>query len=112
MTPAPPPAISDPDVVVPPTPTKQLLPLSETDGLTSGAVQPPGSTGEEGKEQHTPVSSSSDSGDESDASYSDDDMLMAGEDEEERLIRQGGSGIPVGPVCFSSRLSCWGGSHR
>ena len=93
----PPPVISDPDVVVPPTPTKQLLPLSETDGLTSGAVQPPGSTGEETRSgEHTPKSS--DSGDDSDASYSDDDMLMAGEDEEERLIRQGGAGLPVGPV--------------
>ncbi|TCD62025.1 hypothetical protein EIP91_007543 [Steccherinum ochraceum] len=90
----PPPALSDPDIVVPPTPTKQLLPLSETDGLTSGAVQPPGSTGEEGKTEHTPIGS--ESGDESDASYSDDDMILAGEDDEERLIRQGGAGIPVG----------------
>ncbi|THH33256.1 hypothetical protein EUX98_g888 [Antrodiella citrinella] len=89
----PPSTLSDSDIVVPPTPTKQLLPLSETDGLTSGAVQPPGSTGDEGKTEHSPHS---ESGDESDASYSDDDMLMAGEDDEERLIRQGGAGIPIG----------------
>lgn len=93
------PTASDPDIVVPPTPTKQLLPLSETDGLTSGAVQPPGSTGEEGKTEHS-THTPSDTGDDSDASYSDDDMLMAGEDDEERLIRQGGAGIPVGPVRF------------
>lgn len=82
--------------MVPPTPTKQLLPLSETDGLTSGAVQPPGSTGEEGKTEHTHVVS--ESGEESDGSYSDDDLMLAGEDDEERLIRQGGAGIPTGPV--------------
>ncbi|KAK7692464.1 hypothetical protein QCA50_004089 [Cerrena zonata] len=93
----PPPTISDPDIVVPPTPTKQLLPLSETDGLTSGAVQPPGSTGEE----HYVVST--EPGEESDGSYSDDEVFTAAlraeelEDEEQRLIKQGGAGLPIGP---------------
>ena len=97
----PPPAISDPDVVVPPTPTKQLLPLSETDGLTSGAVQPPGSTGEESRSDYVV---SSEPGEESDGSYSDDEVFTAAlraeelEDEEQRLIKQGGTGIPIGPV--------------
>lgn len=105
----PPPAISDPDVVVPPTPTKQLLPLSETDGLTSGAVQPPGSTGEESRSDYVV---SSEPGEESDGSYSDDEVFTAAlraeelEDEEQRLIKQGGTGIPIGPVSpfHTSRL--------
>lgn len=33
------------DFIVSPMPTKALLPISETEGMTSGAVQPPGSTG-------------------------------------------------------------------
>ncbi|KAI0072499.1 NIF-domain-containing protein [Panus rudis PR-1116 ss-1] len=93
---------NDTDVIVPPTPTKQLLPLSETDGLTSGAVQPPGSTGEETKEEHVHVVVS-DTGEESDGSYSDDEVFTVPlrvedlEDEEQRLIKQGGTGILTGP---------------
>ncbi|KAH9847175.1 NIF-domain-containing protein [Lenzites betulinus] len=98
------PAIPDADVIVPPTPTKQLLPLSETDGLTSGAVQPPGSTGENlshAAPHHHRVAR--DSGDESDGSFTDDgnvhDLIAVDdvEDEEQRLIRLGGNGIPTGP---------------
>src|SRR5882762_2042157 len=35
---------ADSDIIIPP--SKQLLPESETEGVTSGAVQPPGSTGD------------------------------------------------------------------
>lgn len=94
--------IADTEVVVPPTPTKQLLPLDETDGLTSGAVQPPGSTGEESKTEHVHVVVA-DQGEESDGSYSDDEVFPVSlrqedlEDEEQRLIKAGGAGIPIGP---------------
>ncbi|KAA1471759.1 NIF-domain-containing protein [Dentipellis sp. KUC8613] len=86
------------DVIVPPTPTK-LLPEAETEGVTSGAVQPPGSTGEE----VAGVRAES-SGDESDGtSFTEEDEGEEGagveeaEDEEDRLIMSGGAGIPIGP---------------
>ena len=96
--------LDDPNVIVPPTPTK-TLPLEETEGVTSGAVQPPGSTGEESVHNHS-RRNSRDLGDETDGStsFTDDDELEEGtpvdeiEDEEERLIMQGGAGIPIGPV--------------
>ena len=83
--------------------------LSETDGLTSGAVQPPGSTGEESRSDYVV---SSELGEESGGSYSDEEVFTAAlqaeelEDEEQRLIKQGGTGIPIGPVspCHTSRL--------
>ncbi|KAJ3479118.1 hypothetical protein NLI96_g9281 [Meripilus lineatus] len=102
LTIVPPPTLQDGEIVVPPTPTRQLLPLSETDGLTSGAVQPPGSTGEETKQEIVQVVVG-DSGEESDGSYSEDEVFTVGlrvedlEDEEQRLIKQGGTGIPTGP---------------
>ncbi|TCD61698.1 hypothetical protein EIP91_008027 [Steccherinum ochraceum] len=95
----------DPDVVVPPTPTK-LLPREETEGLTSGAVVPPGATGHE--HESTPEHSrhhthTQDSENESDGSTSltdeesDEEAQMDEiEDEEERLIMNGGAGIPIG----------------
>lgn len=92
-------------VLVPPTPTK-LLPISETDGLTSGAVQPPGSTGDENK-QEVRVTVSEPEDDESDGNsfedepFADAEQTAEWEDDEQRLIRQGGSGIPIGPVCRS-----------
>ncbi|KAI0630230.1 NIF-domain-containing protein [Trametes polyzona] len=98
------PVIPDADVIVPPTPTKQLLPLDETDGLTSGAVQPPGSTGENLSHSilhHQRVAR--DSGDESDSSFTEEgnfqELITVDEveDEEQRLIRLGGAGIPTGP---------------
>lgn len=88
-------------VLVPPTPTK-LLPISETDGLTSGAVQPPGSTGDENK-QEVRVTVSEPEDDESDGNsfedepFADAEQTAEWEDDEQRLIRQGGSGIPIGP---------------
>jgi carboxy-terminal domain RNA polymerase II polypeptide A small phosphatase len=100
-----PPQISsiDTEIVVPPTPTKSLLPHAETEGVTSGAVQPPGSRGEELVHNRT---HSRDSADESDATSTfteDDDIddinaLDELEDEEDRLILNGGVGIPIGPV--------------
>ena len=81
-TPPPPPPV---DVLVTP---PSLLPEDETDGLTSGAVQPPGSSGTQ-VVHHDP--------DDSDrTSYTDDDHHE--DDEELRLIKSGGSGIPIGPV--------------
>lgn len=85
------------ELVVPPTPTTpHLLPPEETEGMTSGAVQPPGSKGDsptQEKLQHTPVS------DNDESEYSEDDIDDP-EDEENRLIYNGGAGIPIGPVGF------------
>lgn len=79
------------EVVVPP--AAQLLPLEETDGVTSGAVQPPGSTGE--PIARIPTNESSDYPD----SMMDEEIAMLDEqEEEERLMRNGGNGIPIGPV--------------
>ncbi|KAF5355014.1 hypothetical protein D9756_005220 [Leucocoprinus leucothites] len=78
------------ELIVPP--TAQLLPMEVTDGVTSGAVQPPGSTGE--PIARIPTNESSMYPD----SISDDEAAMLDEqEEEERLIRNGGNGIPVGP---------------
>lgn len=104
-------AMPDVDIVVPPTPTHQLLPLSETDGLTSGAVQPPGSTGENLSHSVLHHRVARDSGEESDSSFTDDgnfhELITVDEveDEEQRLIRLGGSGIPTGPVSALRRSS-------
>lgn len=88
-------------IVVPPTPS-HVLPFSETDGLTSGAVQPPGSTGEETKHEIVRVSVG-ESGEDTDGStedeaFEDGQQVDEWEDDEQRLIRLGGSGIPLGPV--------------
>ena len=89
------PVDSDTDIVVPPPVSATLLPEDETDGMTSGAVQPPGSSGTT-EMFHTPASHDSDS---DRTSYSEDDHLQDEIDEEERLIRNGGSGIPIDLVC-------------
>lgn len=98
----------DADVVLPPTPTTQLLPPDETEGMTSGAVQPPGSKGDSPlheKLHHAPTHTNGD-GDESETSYEEE--LDDQEDEEDRLILNGGAGIPMGPVshCVGSFVSC------
>jgi len=96
---------NDTIVIVPPSPTKRL-PTDETGGLTSGAVQPPGSTGTEDHDgdDHTEHSGSSFTEEEAHdeimspnigGTLQEDDF----EDEEERLIMNGGAGIPIGPVC-------------
>ncbi|KAF7321330.1 FCP1-like proteiny domain-containing protein [Mycena kentingensis (nom. inval.)] len=93
-----PPSRADSEIVVAPPPSAHLLPPEETDGLTSGAVQPPGSTGDSGiARTHT-----RDSSEESDGtSFTDDDAderrVFDEQANEERLIRNGGAGIPVGP---------------
>lgn len=101
-TPSPSPATSDVElaVVVPPTPSAQLLPLSETDGLTAGAVQPPGSTGREHRQEVRVSISDSDTHTERSSLQFDDEppVLDEWEDDEQRLIRQGGNGIPIGLV--------------
>lgn len=78
----------DTDIVVPPTSAPELLPLADTEGVTSGAVQPPGSTGLEGED--------------SESSIVDEERqrTMEEDDDEERLIMNGGNGIPIGPVCW------------
>ncbi|KAF4621493.1 hypothetical protein D9613_000616 [Agrocybe pediades] len=92
-----PPSPTDSDIVVPPPVSASLLPEDETDGMTSGAVQPPGSSGTEIVHTHT-----HDSSDESDrTSFTDDEdalrLFQDEQEEEQRLIKAGGSGIPIGP---------------
>ncbi|KAJ7462213.1 HAD-like domain-containing protein [Mycena galericulata] len=91
------------ELMAPPTPVS-LLPPAETEGVTSGAVQPPGSTGE--SVLHHPAKRDSvvaaNDGDESDTSFTDDeDMddvnIDDAQEEEDRLILNGGAGIPIGP---------------
>jgi len=119
--------IQDGEVIVPPTPTKALLPISETEGVTSGAVQPPGSTGSgifspqpipHSDLSHTsPAAAQPHIGDishstttDSDGSFTDEEVHAEGEeaepeegepmeeDDEDALIMNGGAGIPIGPV--------------
>ena len=93
-----PPSPTDSDIVVFPPVSATLLPEDETDGMTSGAVQPPGSHGTEIVHTH-----SHDSSDDSDhTSITDDEIEYQKheEDEEKRLMKSGGTGIPIGPVCF------------
>ncbi|KAI5830027.1 NIF-domain-containing protein [Schizophyllum commune Tattone D] len=87
-------------------PTPTLLPEEETEGVTSGAVQPPGSTGETPATDKTAqkdlppqtTASAPVGGDESEGtSFDDEDDLVEDEDEEDRLIMNGGAGIPIGP---------------
>lgn len=83
------------------TPTAHLLPQDETAGMTSGAVQPPGSKGDSPtieKLQPPPSPLTNGDGDESEGtSYTEED-LDEQEDDEDRLIINGGAGIPTGPV--------------
>ncbi|CAE6452124.1 unnamed protein product [Rhizoctonia solani] len=78
----------EPEEVVPPSPKPQLAPEEESKGVTSAAVQPSGSTGAE-----TDAETSLTDDEDGDRGLEDPDQ----EDEEERLIMQGGAGIPVGP---------------
>ncbi|KAG8897022.1 hypothetical protein FRB99_008509 [Tulasnella sp. 403] len=121
-TPAPVEQNGDVTLVVPPSPHSHLLPRDETEGVTSGAVQPPGSTGGESRllppPPHTAGSggtiTSSDYSSSEDATFTTDIDAEGGDaevaagppgeidvededDEEERLILQGGTGIPIGP---------------
>ncbi|KAF7361990.1 Protein phosphatase [Mycena venus] len=105
--PAPPPAVAVDELMAPPTPVS-LLPPAETEGVTSGAVQAPGSTGESVLHNHHPSKRDSavpatNDGDESDTSFTDDEDMDDvnnvddAQDEEDRLILNGGAGIPIGP---------------
>ncbi|CUA66851.1 hypothetical protein RSOLAG22IIIB_00300 [Rhizoctonia solani] len=86
--PVPPPAPAEPAEVVPPSPKPQLIPHEESEGMTSGAVQAPGSTGAETDGE---TSFTDDEG--GDKELEDPEA----EDDEERLILAGGAGIPIGP---------------
>jgi hypothetical protein len=90
----------DADVIVPPTPTTRTLPEAETEGVTSGAVVPPGSTGalhDVHSRSSTVPSNASTDGDESD--FTDDDIDdLADDDPDELILINGGAGIPIGPV--------------
>ncbi|KAG6816981.1 hypothetical protein H0H87_001296 [Tephrocybe sp. NHM501043] len=97
------------EVPIQPTPPSppHLLPLDETEGVTSGAVQPPGSTGGSPKLENkrhsgdsTPPSNVSAEEDSEGTSFTEDediDGLDELEDDEDRLIMNGGAGIPIGP---------------
>ena len=94
----------DLDVIVPPTPTK-VIPESETGGVTSSAVVPPGSTADEVTHLRALHSHDASSGDESDGtSFTEEEDVEdvpgidEAEDDEDRLILSGGAGIPIGPV--------------
>ena len=119
----------DVQVVIPPTPTKTLLPISETEGVTSGAVQPPGSSGSDifspqpiphSDLSHAPAAVQPHVGDtshstttDSDGSFTDEEGHGEGEeaeqeegepmeeDDEDALIMNGGAGIPIGPVSIA-----------
>jgi RNA polymerase II subunit A small phosphatase-like protein len=101
----------DLDIIVPPTPTK-VIPESETGGVTSSAVVPPGSTAEEVAHLRALQAHEPSSGDESDGtSFTEDEEVedVPGidevEDDEDRLILSGGAGIPIGPVSAMTLLS-------
>jgi len=98
--------VSNVDVLVPPTPTK-VIPESETGGVTSSAVVPPGSTAEEVVQLRAHQGHEQSSGDESDGtSFTEEEevedvqAMEEAEDDEDRLILSGGAGIPIGPVSF------------
>lgn len=79
----------------------QDAPADET-GLTSSAVQPPGCIVDVSK----PVNSRDSSQDfDSDDEGDDDAPVLSEQEQEERLIRNGGAGIPIGPVGHPLNLS-------
>ncbi|KAG5650623.1 hypothetical protein H0H81_011627 [Sphagnurus paluster] len=93
-----PPSPTDSQVIVPPPPNTLLLPQDETDGVTSGAVQPPGSVAD------IPLTRTlTRDSDDSDGTYSDEEdeaaqrRMLIELDEQDDLVRRGGSGIPIGP---------------
>lgn len=114
------------DAIFPSMPPKVLLPISETDRMTTGAVQPPGSTVSDaflpsplfhvdarhttpcgtdpcaGYMSHVATDPESDFIDlEEGHRESEVDLVeQMGEDDEDVLILNGGVGIPIGPVSF------------
>jgi len=89
-----PPSRADSEIVVEPPQSTQLLPEDETDGLTSGAVTPPGSTGEIVARTQTRDSSEDSDGTDDEGV---DQRAYDEHAEEQRLIKNGGAGIPIGP---------------
>lgn len=95
----------DREVVVPPPHT--LLPVEETDGVTSGAVQAPGSTGEPLPQVSARIVHRNRDSEDGDSATTSEDQLIYNVTEssteldeialEAKLIAQGGSGIPTGP---------------
>ena len=86
-----------------PIPTAHLLPEDETAGMTSGAVQVPGSKGDSPtieKPHPSPALTVGDGEDSEGTSYTEEDIDEQ-EDDEDRLIFNGGAGIPTGPVSSS-----------
>lgn len=96
--PVPPSPPSDPEEIVPPSPKPQLLSHEETGGMMSGAVQAPGSGPHETTESEGGTSFTED--EDMGKDMEDQDA----EDDEERLIREGGTGIPIGPVSRNHRV--------
>lgn len=87
-------------VILPPT---QILPDEETHGMTSGAVQPPGSVdGSTSVQKQTHPSEEEESEGTSFTEDDDQDLHVEEEDEEDKLILNGGAGIPIGPVSSPS----------
>ena len=88
--------------VVPISTTHPLL-QDETAGMTSGAVQAPGSKGDSPtveKPHPSPPLTTGDGDDSEGTSYSEEDIDEQ-DDDEDRLIFNGGAGIPTGPVSSS-----------
>ncbi|KAG9039734.1 hypothetical protein FRB95_007161 [Tulasnella sp. JGI-2019a] len=82
-------------IVIPPSPHSHLLPREETEGVTSGAVQPPGGTG---ADVSITDENEGDVADNEGGQGLNPDLDVDDEDDEElRLIEAGGTGIPIGP---------------
>lgn len=94
-----PPTVTPTEVVIPPSPKAHLAPKSETGGVMSSAVQAPGATFQEDGESQ---GGSSDEEDEGGRSNGTSAGTVPDEDDEDRLIMQGGIGIPI-VVRFGSR---------
>lgn len=93
--------VATPDIIVPPSPIK-TLPVAETEGVTSGAVVPPGSTGTEKHSRASTVPSGA-ATDAEDEDFTDDDIDdLPDDDPDELVLLNGGAGIPVGPVSHIS----------
>lgn len=78
----------------PPVPPKDVLPIAETAGATSGAVQPPGSSV---PGQVLKTSNRLSDHAQAQAAEVDDVPFHELSEEDEMLIRNGGAGIPIGP---------------
>ena len=98
-SPSPPPSPPPPSPPSPPpSPPVKTLPVSQSDGVTSAAVVPPGSTGNDLHSRASTVPSSATT-DAEDDDFTDDDIDdLPDDDPDELILLNGGAGIPVGPV--------------